>query len=129
MVYDHLHEHDVTRDFIEQIEAVRQAQAPVAAAAPWTEAQRSELQASALSVIDAIAAQWGISNLNRVKPGIAEATRAVLRRVPDHVLVRDRSDPDVQLLMHLTERANVTVEEMGAALGPYRAVTVIRSLS
>ena len=129
VVYDHLHEHDVTRDFIEQIEAVRQAQAPVAAAAPWTEAQRSELQASALSVIDAIAAQWGISNLNRVKPGIAEATRAVLRRVPDHVLVRDRSDPDVQLLMHLTERANVTVEEMGAALGPYRAVTVIRSLS
>ena len=29
----------------------------------------------------------------------------------------------------LRQVANVTVEEMGAALGPYRAVTVIRSLS
>jgi hypothetical protein len=53
----------------------------------------------------------------------------VLRRVPDHVLVRDRNDSDVQLLMHLTEGAGVSVEEVGAALGPYRAVTIIRSVS
>lgn len=129
VVYDHLNEHDVTRDFVNQIEAARRALPAVAPASAWTQAQRTELQSAALDVIDVIAKRFGITNLNRVKPGIAEATRAVLRRVPDHVLVRDRSDPDVQLLMHLTERAGVTVEEVGAALGPYRAVTVIRSLS
>ncbi|MNP59517.1 Cysteine protease StiP precursor [compost metagenome] len=79
--------------------------------------------------MSSLATRFGITNLNRVKPGIAEATRAVLRRVPDHVLVRSRSDSDVQLLMHLTESAGVTVEEVGAALGPYRAVTIIRSVS
>ncbi|KAA0943163.1 MULTISPECIES: cysteine protease StiP domain-containing protein [unclassified Pseudomonas] len=129
VVYDHLHEHDVTRDFIDQIEAVRRTLPAVEAVAPWTQARRTELQSAALEVIDVISGRFGITNLNRVKPGIAEATRAVLRRVPDQVLVRDRSDPDVQLLMHLTERAGLTVEEVGAALGPYRAVTVIRSLS
>ncbi|MBB3103565.1 cysteine protease StiP family protein [Azomonas macrocytogenes] len=129
LVYDHLHEHDVTREFIEQIEAERQMLAPVAPASPWTESQRLELQAAALSVVDSLAARFGITNMNRVKPGIAEATRAVLRRVPNHVLVRDRNDSDVQLLMHLTERAGVAVEEVGSDLGPYRAVTIIRSVS
>ncbi|VVO16709.1 cysteine protease StiP family protein [Pseudomonas fluorescens] len=129
VVYDHLHEHDVTRDFIEQIEAKRQALGQVAHAAPWTVSQRLELQAAASDVVESLAIRFDITNLNRVKPGIAEATRAVLRRVPDQVLVRDRSDSDVQLLLHLTEGAGVTVEEVGSDLGPYRAVTIIRSLS
>lgn len=129
VVYDHLHEHDVTREFIEQIEAKRQALGQVAHASPWTDSQRLKLQAAASHVVESLATRFDITNLNRVKPGIAEATRAVLRRVPDHVLVRDRSDSDVQLLLHLTEGAGVCVEEVGADLGPYRAVTIIRSLS
>jgi hypothetical protein len=128
VVYDHLQAHDVTRDFIERIEAVRQG-VQVAPALPWSAAQAGELQACALGVVDALAARFDITNLNRIKPGIAEATRAVLRRVPYKVLVRDRADPDVQLLMHLTERANIDVEEAGEELGPYRAVTIIRSVS
>lgn len=129
VVYDHLREYDVTRDFIEQIEVERKALGTVPQASPWTDTQRLELQGAATHVVNSLATRFGITNLNRVKPGIAEATRAVLRRVPDHVLVRSRSDSDVQLLMHLTEGAGVTVEEVGAALGPYRAVTIIRSVS
>ncbi|RQS59122.1 hypothetical protein DID96_35340 [Burkholderia sp. Bp8963] len=129
VVYDHLHEHDVTRDFIEQIETERRALGEVPPASPWTADQRATLQADAERVAHALAARFGVTNLNRVKPGIAEATRAVLRRVPDHALVRDRGDSDVQLLMHLAERAGVTVEEAGSALGPYRAVTLIRSVN
>ncbi|MGZ7458870.1 cysteine protease StiP family protein [Pseudomonas sp. Ma2-10] len=129
VVYDHLHEHDVTREFIEQIEAQRKAVGAVSQASPWTDTQRLALQGAANQVVASLAARFDITNMNRVKPGIAEATRAVLRRVPDHVLVRDRNDSDVQLLMHLTESAGVSVEEVGADLGPYRAVTIIRSVS
>ncbi len=32
--------------------------------------------------------EFKVDSVNRIKPGIAEATRAVLRRVPDHVFVR-----------------------------------------
>ncbi|WP_455233148.1 cysteine protease StiP family protein [Geopseudomonas aromaticivorans] len=129
VVYDHLHEHDVTRDFIEAIEDVRAKLPAQVSAAPWTDAQRQRLQADALTVVDALAERFGITNLNRVKPGIAEATRAVLRRVPERVLVRSLADQDVQLLKHLTDRAGVEIEEAGAALGPYRAVTIIQKVS
>ena len=128
VVYDHLQAHDVTRAFIERIEAIRGGVDAVAAQ-PWTPIQAEGLQQRALDVVAQLAARFDVTNLNRIKPGIAEATRAVLRRVPFKVLVRDRADADVQLLMHLTERANVDVEEAGDALGPYRAVTIIRSVS
>lgn len=129
VVYDHLHDHDVTRNFIDLIEAERKALDYVHTATPWAAGQKLKLQASAEQIVHSLATRFEITNLNRVKPGIAEATRAVLRRVPDHVLVRDRSDSDVQLLMHLTERTGVTVEEAGSGLGPYRAVTIIRSMN
>lgn len=128
VVYDHLKEHDVTRLFIERIEHAR-VSVEVSPAAPWTSGEALGLQRSALGVVDSLAARYNITNLNRVKPGIAEATRAVLRRVPDQVLVRDRSDADVQLLMHLTDRAGIEVQEAGELLGPYRAVTIIRSVN
>jgi hypothetical protein len=129
VVYDHLREHDVTRDFIEVVDLQRVLLNRWVPARPWTRRQREQLQQSALSVVDSMARDLGITNLNRIKPGIAEATRAVLRRVPDSVFVRDREDPDVRLLMHLTERQGVPVEEVGERIGPYRALTVIRRAS
>ncbi len=64
-----------------------------------------------------------------MKPGIAEATRAVLRRVPERVFVTDPADPDLAALVHLTGAAGVPVEPLGDALRPYRAVTVIRKVT
>lgn len=129
VVYDHLKSHDVTQEFIELIDGLRKAKINALPAAPWTLGEQAELQGKAVNVVGDLAARFGITNLNRVKPGIAEATRAVMRRVPEHVLVRDKADADVQLLLHLTEQAGVTVEEAGEALGPYRAVTIIRSVN
>ncbi|WP_439850559.1 cysteine protease StiP family protein [Pseudomonas syringae] len=128
VVYEHLQDHDVTRSFIEQIERQRRQKCSTLMLTPWTPAQRAELKSAASEVVGSLAERFGVNNLNRVKPGIAEATRAVMRRVPDHVLVRNRTDGDVQLLLHLTEKAGIPVEEVGDALGPYRAVTIIRSL-
>lgn len=127
VMYEHLHGHDVTREFIERIEVERHALGVVQPAAPWTGEQRQAFQSAAGRVVSTFAERHSITNLNRVKPGIAEATRAVLRRVPDQVLVRDRNDSDVQLLLHLAARAGVQVREAGAELGPYRALTLIRS--
>lgn len=129
VVYDHLQEHDVTRDFVDEISQRMSDAISEVAAKPWTAQEARRLQDNALVVIADLASRFEISNLNRIKPGIAEATRAVLRRVPDHVLVRSREDEDVQLLMHLTEKAGITVEEAGDKLGPYRAVTIIRSVN
>jgi len=73
-----------------------------------------------------VMADGGIDDLNRIKPGIAEATRALLRRVPHAVYLKDPADPDVRHLVHLAREAGVPVVQRD--LHNYRAMTVIRKL-
>ena len=129
--YSHLAEVDQTRSFINAIRVSMGRLLPetIPTIQPPTESQRASRQETAQSVVETVAAKYGITNLNRVKPGIAEATRAVMCRVPEHVLVRSKDDPDVRLLMHLTDLAGIEVQEAGEALGPYRAITVIKKVS
>jgi hypothetical protein len=44
-------------------------------------------------MLDDIMGRENVRDVNRIKPGIAEATRAILRRVPNKVLVKDMDDP------------------------------------
>jgi hypothetical protein len=87
-----------------------------------------ELQNLSVQVINSLREKYSVDKINRIKPGIAEATRAVLRRVPDHVLVRSKKDPDVQLLVMLAEKKGIVVEELGFELGQYRAATIIKKV-
>lgn len=128
MVHHHLRSHDTTHQFIEHVDGERRALAEVPAAASLTPGQRQALRSRADDVVNTLASRFAIEDLNRIKPGIAEATRAVLRRVPQQVLVRSRDDQDIRLLMHLADSAGVVVQEVGEVLGPYRAVTIIRSV-
>ncbi|SET46916.1 cysteine protease StiP family protein [Thorsellia anophelis] len=81
------------------------------------------------NVIFRLKKMYQVDKINRIKPGIAEATRAVLRRVPDHVIVRDKTDPDVSLLLHLAKQKNIIVTEMQDAISPYRAITIIKRVN
>lgn len=131
VVYQQLAEHDVSRDFINEIIDAGETtkHLPCSTASPWTSEQKEALSKKALSVITHFSEQFNIDNINRIKPGIAEATRAVMRRVPDKVFVRNKADKDVALLMMLTEEAGIEVEEVGDLLGPYRALTIIKRVS
>ena len=77
-------------------------------------------------MIRSIANESGVCDLNRIKPGIAEATRAILRRVPDRIYVKRRSDPDVAHICLLAEKAGVPVIERN--MRTYRAITIIKDL-
>ncbi|MDX7374926.1 RNA-binding protein, partial [Klebsiella pneumoniae] len=68
----------------------------------------SDLKKLSENVVSLLANKYDISNINRIKPGIAEATRAVLRRVPEHILVKEIADPDVALLVYLAKQKNIT---------------------
>lgn len=81
------------------------------------------------SLIDTIADEFGISNRNRIKPGIAEATRAVLRRVPFKILISGSTDPDLSGIQYLAEKNGVDIDVRGASLNPYRAITIIADVS
>jgi len=68
----------------------------------------------------------GLTDINLIKPGVAEATRVLLRRVPDRLIVRDPADADVQHLLNLAESSHIPVTQDPGM--PFRAVSLIRSL-
>lgn len=71
--------------------------------------------------------RYGVADVNLVKPGIGEATRVLLRRVPRLLVLREADAPDVAHLAALAEEKQVPVE-IDASL-PYHAVSLIRSAS
>lgn len=128
VLLDQLSDIDLSREFVDRVDAelaglVSQVEldpeaSPSAAARYRVEADRT---------IDAVAKRFEVGNRNRIKPGIAEATRAVLRRRPDCVLVRSiGQDPDLAALIHLCRQDGVDLMEAPDLTGPYRAITLIR---
>jgi hypothetical protein len=128
---DHLADIDLSRSFVDRVDAdLIRIRGPVPTRPDAAPDQSAAFRDHADSTIDLIAKRFGIENRNRVKPGIAEATRAVLRRRPDMVLVRAaEGDPDLSALLHLCLRDGVPVTEAPDLTGPYRAVTLIRRTS
>lgn len=117
--YGALAEYDVSYRFIDAIEAHFDE--------PVTKEKCKETGISGLEETESIRQQFGISDLNKVKPGIGEATRVLLRRLPWKVVVRDKSDPDVAHLLRLAEEKGVPVEEY--PLINYKAVGLVKELS
>lgn len=76
-----------------------------------------------------IADRYRIDNLNRIKPGIAEATRAILRRRPWKVFLREAQNPDLEGIQHLCRVDAIDVEVSPDLTGPYRAITLIEKTS
>ena len=125
--YAQLEKFDQSQQFIEKINQIRR-QCAVQPNAVWTETQRQQQHQQSQQVIQDLAQQYQITNLNRIKPSIAEATRAILRRVPDLVLLRDADDADTALLRHLTDITQTPTKVVGDQIAPYRAITLIQKL-
>ena len=122
--YDKLQPWDRSGEFIQTIDALRQ-QTPL----PMLLTGKLLPTFATQSVIDDLAERFAISNRNRIKPTIAEATRAILRRDPECVLVNEMADgQDTALLRHLCKEKNIQVIA-DASIAPYQAVTIIKNRS
>lgn len=118
--YGSLERHDVTYDFIGGVEAeFREPGEIPPAGGPERPDGRREAEE--------IRAAFGIRDVNFVKPGIGEATRVLLRRVPWKVLVRDPADSGLRHLTALAREKGVPVEVY--PLRNYRACGLIRDLA
>jgi hypothetical protein len=72
---------------------------------------------------DEVAARYGITDVNLIKPGVGETTRVLLRRVPWRVLVRPGAHHDLAHVLLLAEQRGVVVEEVADL--PYSCVGII----
>ena len=123
--YDNLVERDHSLRFIEQIDSARQ-QLTTVLTAPTVLPTFRQPRYSTQSIVDQIAVEYNIINRNRIKPTIAEATRAILRRDPERILLASANYPDTVLLRHLCRDRNIEISVLGAKILPYQAITLIK---
>ncbi|MEU2389908.1 phosphoribosyltransferase [Streptomyces sp. NPDC007369] len=75
------------------------------------------------AAVERISEEYGIHDVNLVKPGVGETTRVLLRRVPWKILARRGAGPDLDHVRLLAEQRGVPVEEADGL--PYTCVGLI----
>ncbi|MFI8216610.1 phosphoribosyltransferase [Streptomyces sp. NPDC085932] len=75
------------------------------------------------AAVERISEEYGIRDVNLVKPGVGETTRVMLRRVPWKVLARAGAGSDLDHVRLLAEQRGVPVEEVADL--PYTCVGLI----
>jgi len=67
---------------------------------------------------------YGISQINFLKPGMGEAIRVLLRRVPYKILIQNKDSDEIAPFLVLAAEKNVPVEEIKTM--PYKALGIIK---
>ena len=83
-----------------------------------------------MSIVNDICNLMDVADYKKVKPGIGETTRVLLRRVPWKVLINkdiSEDDPDIQHILVLCREKNIPT--MRWDLGNYKVCGIIKELS
>lgn len=120
MYYAEFEPNDLTGLFLEKVEA--------AADTDFVFTEPEPQPMTALEEVAQIAAQYGISDINLVKPSIGEATRVLLRRIPWKILVHSMDDREyLGHIYTLAAEKHIPLELY--PLRHYRACGLIRKLA
>ena len=84
---------------------------------------REQLQKTNQSFIKQLMAKYKIKDIKLIRPGIGEAIRVLLRRIPDRILVQDKNSPEITPFLVLAAEKQVPVEEM--SMMPYKATGIV----
>ncbi|QND69323.1 cysteine protease StiP family protein (plasmid) [Mesorhizobium loti] len=129
VLWDHLVSHDISAAFVDNVWAhAVTALDQTNDLAQRMDNDRSSHQRRSREAINRVAAQFAVENINRIKPGIAEATRAILRRKPQVVLLSSVEDADLAALRHLIRERKVPFQVVPKNIQPYRAITLIKKV-
>lgn len=117
--FEELSSHDRTYEFIEAIEREFEN------LPPYSPSEITKPTGAGLSETREIAEKFGVSDIALVKPSIGEATRVLLRRTPEVILLRDPESPLTRHLAELAGEKNVPVQKY--PLENYHAVGIIKN--
>lgn len=122
--YRELADSDVSGDFLTAVTARFDE------VAGQVEAEAKELLAAdraptweGWAAVERISEEYGIHDVNLVKPGVGETTRVLLRRVPWKILAKRGAGADLEHIRLLAEQRGVPVEEVDDL--PYSCVGLI----
>lgn len=118
--YGELADSDLSYAFIDAIERKFTKEAFV---------EEKAVEGQGVDEVREIAEEYGIDDMNLIKPGIGETTRVLLRRVPWKVLIDDKYKDHRELahIIRLAEEKKVPIEYH--PLTHYRACGIIKKLA
>jgi hypothetical protein len=126
VLYSHLSEQDISRWFVDQVSALFSEIQPQGSSVALHSQTRDTRRQKMQNYVSELMAAQQVDDINKVKPGIAEATRVMLRRVPKLLMVRDKSSPDIAHLLVLAAEKNIRVEQ--DATMPFNAIAIIANV-
>jgi hypothetical protein len=128
LYYKEFAAHDLSRWLVDSLaeEIGRQARTKPATASRPGERERAAARIASAAFLTAVRNRFGVRSLHHVKPGLGEATRVLLRRVPGLLLVRSADLPEVAHLLVLAREKGVPVLADPAL--PYAAAALIKEL-
>lgn len=75
-----------------------------------------------------IASKFNINDINKIKPGVGETIRVLLRRVPDVILIKPNANPKfIEPITRLAKEKNVPIKEY--PLTGYNTCGIIKDVS
>lgn len=115
---------DVSRDFVDVV-AARFASVAEQVAADLVAHVTSDRTPTwaGWAAVERVSDEYGIGNVNLVKPGVGETTRVLLRRVPWKILVDPAAAPELQHVRMLAEQRGVDIVEVPDL--PYSCIGLI----
>ncbi|MCD9141923.1 phosphoribosyltransferase [Streptomyces albireticuli] len=115
---------DVSRAFLDTVAArFAEVEEDVAADAKELAAADRAPTWEGWAAVERISEEYGIHDVNLVKPGVGETTRVLLRRVPWKILAQRGAGADLDHVRLLAEQRGVPVEEVDGL--PYSCVGLI----
>jgi hypothetical protein len=122
MELGHLRRYDLSRWLVATLGPVL-ADLPVYAAWPLNRSGGVARQQETAATLESTAQEFGITDRNRIKLGIGETVRVLLRRQPRRVLLRPASSPDHAMIRALAAERGVPVEDRTDL--PFEAIALI----
>ena len=116
-VYREFAPRDVSRHYVDTIEACFATIDDSALAALEAQAQHlAPADGRGLREVEAVQAEYGIGNVHRVKPGIGETTRVLLRRLPEGIVIDPRHADRLGHVLLLARDRGVPVHERASSV-------------
>lgn len=99
-------EHDLSNAFLDEIESYFRDLKP-----DNTDAQPTTTS-KGIDEVKKIASEFNINDINKIKPGVGETIRVLLRRVPNVILIKPNANPKfIEPIMRLAKEKNVPIKE------------------
>ena len=122
--YSHLADYDLSIWFVEKVSNLfGKVPTAIDSVSPdWKKKRQKEVS---LFIVKAMI-DYNIQDINKIKPGVSEATRVMLRRLPRLLVLKDKNSSDVAHLKMLATEKNILIKE--DLLMPFAAMALIENV-